>query len=92
MKHNYIKNVSMYCPVCGCNSFKSVENISTPLSETNDNILIKCANCLVKFTKGELKEKNQDIINASINELKQEVIVDLKKELELMLKNTFTRR
>lgn len=38
------------------------------------------------FTKGELIESNQDIINANIEEIKQEAIKELEKKLKKMFK------
>ena len=92
MKENYTKSVSLYCPVCGSSLFGSVDDIQEPLNEANDDVLLKCSNCSLQLTKGELKEKNQDVINATFEELKEDVISDVKKDFEKMLKDAFKRR
>ena len=92
MKDNYTKNISLYCPVCGGIHFRSVDKINEPLNEADDTVLFICSNCSLQITKSELMEKNQDIIHANLEDLKNEVISDVKKDFQKMLKNAFKRR
>ena len=92
MKESYEKHVSMYCPTCGGQLFEIVDKIKCSLIESPDSTLIRCAKCSSLFTKIELKDYNQEIINENLSELTTEVVEDLKKDFSKMLKNTFKRR
>ena len=56
------------------------------LSDAPNDVTLKCSDCGSIFTKGELIESNQDIINANIEEIKQEAIKELEKKLKKMFK------
>ena len=80
------RNITLYCPVCGNDQFSSVDSETDDLSDAPDDTRIQCADCKSVFTKRELIDGNQDIINANIEEVKQELIKDLKKELKKMFR------
>ena len=61
---------------------ESIDN----LSDAPNDVTIKCSDCGSIFTKGELIESNQDIINANIEDIKQEAIKELEKKLKKMFK------
>jgi hypothetical protein len=56
------------------------------LSDAPDDTRIQCVDCKCIFTKAELIEANQDVINANIEEVKQELLKDLEKKLKKMFK------
>lgn len=56
------------------------------LSDAPNDVTLKCSDCGSIFTKGELIESNEDIINANIEEIKQEAIKELEKKLKKMFK------
>ena len=56
------------------------------LSDAPNDVTLKCSDCGSIFTKGELIESNEDIINANIEDIKQEAIKELEKKLKKMFK------
>jgi hypothetical protein len=56
------------------------------LSDAPDDTRIQCADCKNVFTKAELIEANQDVINANIEEVKEELLKDLDKKLKKLFK------
>lgn len=83
MKDNYKKNVQLRCATCGGDNFNSNE----------DKSYVKCTLCNREYFGGynELVEFNQESINASIKELKNDVKEDLKKELSKSFKKAFSK-
>lgn len=49
--------------------------------EAPDSTKIKCSDCGRVFTKAELIEENQNVINANIEDIKNEAMKELEKEL-----------
>lgn len=80
------RNVTLYCPTCGNDQFSSVDVEIDDLSDAPDDTRIQCADCKCIFTKAELKETNQDVINANIEEMKKDLLKDLEKKLKKMFK------
>ena len=76
----------MYCPICGNDQFSCIDESIDNLSDAPNDVTLKCSDCGSIFTKGELIESNQDIINANIEEIKQEAIKELEKKLKKMFK------
>lgn len=80
------RNVTLSCPVCGNDQFSSLDSENDDLSDAPDDTRIQCADCKSIFTKAELIDANQDVINANIEEVKQELLKDLEKKLKKMFK------
>lgn len=80
------RKVTIYCPTCGNDQFSCVDADIDDLSDAPNDVKLKCADCNSIFTKGELIEGNQDIINANIEDIKQEAIKELEKKLEEIFK------
>lgn len=49
--------------------------------DTADTIRIKCSDCGKILTKAELLKENQSVINANIEDAKDEAMKEIKKEL-----------
>lgn len=81
-----IRNVTLHCPVCGNDQFSCLDEEINDGPDTPDDTRYQCADCKSIFTKAELIEENQDIINANIEEVKEELLKDLKKELKRIFK------
>ena len=79
------RSVKLYCPVCGNDYYLSLDNEINNISEATDDTRIQCTDCKSVFTKAELMEANQDIINANIEEVEQEMV----KEIENRIKKIF---
>lgn len=78
----------MICPICGNDQFSATDVEVEDLSNAEDDIRIQCSDCKTIFTKAELIEENQEVINANIEEIKQEVI----KEIENDFRNAFKKK
>ena len=78
----YNRSVNLSCPTCG-NSLLETQD------DGQENEIIRCPLCNRTMTKEELIHENGENINANLEEMKEEVIKDLDKELRDMLKKTF---
>lgn len=75
----------LYCPICGNDQFSSIDEELEDLSDAPDDIRLKCADCQAEFSKSELIEANQDVINANMEEMVEEVIKDFEKRIKKAL-------
>lgn len=80
------RTLTLYCPVCGNDMFSCVDLELDNLSDAPDHARMQCSDCKNIFTKAELMEGNQDIINANIEEIKQESLKAFEKELKKIFK------
>lgn len=72
------RNITLHCPTCGNDQFSCVDAVFDDLSEAPDEVKLRCADCNSIFTKGELIEENEDIINANIEDITNEVMKEIK--------------
>lgn len=82
MKKDYNRSISLRCATCGdMSSFEFSE----------DKSWVKCEKCGKEYLGGydELVELNQPKINKEVEQMKEEVSEDLKKEVNKMLRDTF---
>lgn len=80
------RSFSLYCPICGNDQFSCVDVEHNDLSDAPAEAKVQCADCKYIFTKAELIEENQDVINANIEEVKNDLIKDFEKKLKKMFK------
>lgn len=80
------RNVTLYCDVCGNDQFSTLDTIFCELSDAPDETKMQCSDCKKVFTKVELLEVNQPVINANLEDIKEEVVKELEKELKKALK------
>ena len=83
LKDNYNFSVKLRCAVCGYDDcFES----------NDDKSYIKCTNCGKEYFGGqdELIEFNNELIQKSIEQKKEEITSDVHKELNDMIKNAFS--
>lgn len=76
----YDKQVSLQCPICGSQQFEHDGNIE------NENTNLKCHGCGRNMRKDDLIQENSENINEYVNDLKKEVLKDVKAELSASLK------
>ena len=57
------RNVTLFCNVCGNDQFSTLDEIKCELSEAPDETRMQCADCGKVFTKAEILEVNQEVIN-----------------------------
>ncbi|EPL6456946.1 hypothetical protein AB7V82_09325 [Providencia stuartii] len=72
-KHN--RSVTLHCPVCGNTEFEIY----------GEQDATKCSDCGYELTKDELIRENDENIQANVNEMKEDIIKDIKK----MFKKSF---
>lgn len=72
------RNITLHCPTCGNDQFSCVDAVFDDLSEAPDEVKLRCADCNSIFTKGELIEENEDIINANVEDITNEVMKEIK--------------
>lgn len=76
MKDSYDRSMSMQCPTCGGESFEHNENLPD----------VRCVRCGLTMTKAELREANGARIEEELDDLKAEVIKDVKADLTKIFK------
>lgn len=79
------RKISMHCPTCGNDQFSTVDDVED-LVDAPDDTKFKCSDCKSVFTKAELLESNQDIINANIEDIEAEAIKEFEKKLKKIFK------
>ena len=72
----YNRDIPMMCPTCGGTQF-----------ETNDSAtLAKCVRCELEITIEALKRSNERNIELHVEEVKDQIIKDIKKDVSKMFK------
>lgn len=83
---NLSRNVTLYCDICGNDQFSTIDDLDCELQDAPGETKIKCSDCGKIFTKDELLELNQEVINANIEDIKKEAIKEFEKNLSKILK------
>jgi len=79
----YDRSVTLLCPTCGSSQFsQSAEN-------EEDSALMKCASCGREITKDELIRENSENIAEHVDEIKEQVVKDVRSELQKSLAAAF---
>lgn len=73
------RNVKLYCDVCGNDQFSTIDDIDCELKDAPDETKMQCSDCGKIFTKAELIELNQELIEANIEDIKKRLLRNLKK-------------
>ena len=85
---NLSREIRMVCRACGNDEFE-YDDVAGDLSNAPDEIELKCTHCSLKTTKGELVEDNSESINAAVDEISEEVVAAVQKELDTVIKKVF---
>jgi len=80
------RNVQLLCPVCGNNQFETFDTATDEFMDATDETRFRCSDCGNIFTKRELIDENQAVINENIEEVKQEAIKEIQNDLKKALK------
>lgn len=83
---NFEMNISLQCSICGNDQFSPVDESIEDMHDAPDDTLIKCSDCQRIVTKEQLIEENSNIINANMEDLKEQAIKELEKEIKKMFK------
>jgi ribosomal protein S27E len=81
MKDSYNKNVQLHCIACG----------DTQFDYNADQSWVKCKRCGREYAGGkdELIELKQETFKIAIEDSKEEILKDLKKDVTQMFKEAF---
>ncbi|WP_291458269.1 hypothetical protein [Cupriavidus sp.] len=77
----YDRTVQLQCPTCGGTDFASIENAQVPE-------LLKCTRCGREISRENLVSENGAHIQAHVDEVKAEVVADIKKEIANIFKGS----
>ena len=80
LKDDYGRTIEMLCPTCGASQFEYDDDIESPVA------WVQCAHCEREFDKQELIDWNQDRITGNVEDVKREVVDDVKRDLRKRLK------
>lgn len=83
---DFSRNVTLFCDVCGNDQFSTLDDIKCELSDAPDETRMQCSDCGKVFTKAELLEVNQEVIDANVEEIKNAAIREMEKKLAKALK------
>lgn len=84
---NYDRKIPMHCPLCGNDQFSYIDEQFEEMDDVPDNAKIKCSDCNSIFTKEELINENAEAIDIAVEEVANEVMKDLEKQLKGVFKN-----
>lgn len=79
-------SVSLKCSVCGNDQFSTVDEKIEELKNAPAETLIKCSDCGRVVTKEELIEENNHIIDANLEDFKEDIFKGLRKNFKKALK------
>ena len=71
------KKAVLLCPTCANDQFEYPGEIDE--QDIDDTTKFKCSDCGSEFTKAELLELNLEVISNHIDELKADIVKDIKK-------------
>lgn len=69
----YDRSVELQCPTCGATQFHHDEH--------DETAPVTCASCGLKISRSELIEANDENITAHVEQMKDEVVADVRKQL-----------
>lgn len=79
-------SISMKCSVCGNDQFSTVDESIEDMLNAPDETEVKCSDCGRVTTKEQLIEENSHIIDANIEDFKDEIVKQLQKDFKKMFK------
>lgn len=79
-------SIDMKCSVCGNDQFSTVDKSIEDLLSAPDDTEVKCSDCGRIITKEQLIEENNHIIEANIEDFKDEIMKQLQKDIKKIFK------
>ncbi|PEQ96891.1 hypothetical protein CN481_00250 [Bacillus sp. AFS006103] len=77
--------IVLKCSVCGNDQFSTIDEGIEDLLNAPNETEVKCSDCGLIITKEQLIEENSHIINANVEDFKD----DIKKQIEKEIKKLF---
>lgn len=76
----YNRTIMLLCPTCGSDQFSQQEVSGEAVQ------MVTCATCGREMTKDDLIQENNENITAHVDEVKQEIVDDIRKQFAKMFK------
>jgi transcription initiation factor IIE alpha subunit len=76
----YNRTITLLCPTCGSDQFSQQEAFGEAVQ------IVTCATCGREMTKDDLLQENNENITAHVDEVKQEIFDDIRKQFAKMFK------
>ena len=83
---NLERKIKLLCPLCGNDQFSSLDENFEDLLHASDDVRLRCSDCGSEYTKRELIDSNAAIIDTAVDELKQDAVREIEKELKKAMK------
>ncbi len=80
------RKIKLLCPLCGNDQFASLDEEFEDLLHASDDVRLRCSDCGSEYTKRELIDSNAAIIDTAVDELKQDAVREIEKELKKVMK------
>ena len=80
------KRINMKCSVCGNDQFSTVDESIDDMLNAPDETEVKCSDCGRITTKEQLIEENSHVIEANLEDFKDEIVKQLQKDFDKMFK------
>lgn len=80
------KNVDLLCPLCRNKLFENLDIDFNDLYDDSEEVRFKCGNCGRIYTKSQLIDQNRGVIDENIEDLKDEALKQMEKEITKMFK------
>lgn len=74
---DFSREVTLLCPTCGNDQFEYPDESEE--QALDEKILYKCTDCGSEYTKAELLELNQEVINNHIEAIEADIIKEIEK-------------
>ena len=75
------RSVTMLCPLCGNDQFECLDGELDNSVDTPDSVRFRCSDCSSVFTKAELILENAEVLDNTVEEMKKDILVGLRKEI-----------
>lgn len=79
---DFNRRVVMLCPLCGNDQFETFDDEFDDLVYAPDDTKLCCSDCHSIYTKEELLEGNAEILENAVEEMQDEIIRELDRELK----------
>ncbi|MBR3136293.1 MAG: hypothetical protein IKF10_04685 [Lachnospiraceae bacterium] len=83
---DFSREVTLICPTCGNDQFEALDPNIQDLREAPDETQLRCPDCGLTITKGDLIQENSEKIEIAADEMAQDVAKEFEKELAKALK------
>ena len=82
MKNSYDRSIGLLCPTCASDHLKCLDE-----QETEDSHYC-CGRCEGHFSYEEIRTSNSERIEAEVEEMKAEIMSDVRKDFSKMFKKS----